>query len=53
MEKSMTSGVLEPLGRIICKKINPLKYVSSEKYNIAKVKNKKIKIKKCLKNSLT
>ena len=41
MEKSMTSGVLEPLGRIICKKINPLKYVSSEKYNIAKVKNKK------------
>ena len=42
MEKSMTSGVIEPLGRIISKKLNPLKAGSSEKYTIIKIKKNKI-----------
>ena len=40
MEKSNTSNVLEPIGKIISKKIKPLNSIT-KKYNIAKIKNNK------------
>jgi len=40
LEKSNTSNVLEPIGKIISKKIKPLNSIS-KKYNIAKIKNNK------------
>ena len=40
MEKSNTSSLLEPIGKIISKKVKPFN-IKIDKYNIAKIKNNK------------